>query len=164
MTPRLLWMSDQPDAETSHNTHKRQTDIHPRLQQDLNLQSERWASSCRPTCPTVWPLGSPFSLYTLWIILYHGSTATLIDVPLLKSSLQNVLIIQSYGGNIFNMQSADYYIWNSAKVFIIPTGCKQQSVRTAVNRRHNKKRANPNVPLIVNLLCTEVSVIFMSCF
>ena len=24
----LLWMSDQPNAETKHSTHKRQTDIH----------------------------------------------------------------------------------------------------------------------------------------
>ena len=73
--------------------------------------SNRVTNVHRLTRQTVRPLGSPFSLYTLQIILYRASTATVIDVPLLKSSLQNVSIIQSCEGKILNMQSAgDYYI------------------------------------------------------
>jgi hypothetical protein len=95
--------------------------------------SDHATNGCRPTRQTVWRMAADWHvrpcdqwdppLVCILYTLYHGSTAVVIDVPLLKSSLQNVSIIQSCEGNILPTQSAgDYYIYNPAKVFIIPIG------------------------------------------
>ena len=102
-TPQLvgvLWMSDQPDTQTSTWQHTTlTTDRHPRPQWDSNLQSQK-VSSRRATPWTAWPLELAYCsllshiCFLLQLELLPSSTVPLQHLGMRKREVLHIVLEQ----------------------------------------------------------------------